>query len=251
MKLDPERVVLDDGKFEMLLVRSPRTAAGPAEPGAGRAEPAVRQPRPGVPPRLRPPAGDGGGPCPGPWTGSSPPACRWWRSGTGSGRCGCCCERAGAAAPALTAAACRACWAPGTAMRSSAPWRRGPGGPELLFEVRSAALRRQPGEVCFPGGPDGGGGDAGGVRPPGDGGGAGHSPAGDRAPGPAGLHLQPGGLSPPAGAGVGIPGGPGCSVPLSGGGGGGLRGAPVLLPGDGAGDVCLRSPAPGAGGFPL
>ena len=27
MKLDPERVVLDDGKFEMLLVRSPRTAA--------------------------------------------------------------------------------------------------------------------------------------------------------------------------------------------------------------------------------
>ena len=26
MKLDPERVVLDDGKFEMLLVRSPRTA---------------------------------------------------------------------------------------------------------------------------------------------------------------------------------------------------------------------------------
>ena len=27
MKLDPERVVLDDGKFEMLLVRSPKTAA--------------------------------------------------------------------------------------------------------------------------------------------------------------------------------------------------------------------------------
>ena len=26
MKLDPERVVLDDGKFEMLLVRSPKTA---------------------------------------------------------------------------------------------------------------------------------------------------------------------------------------------------------------------------------
>ena len=27
MKLDPERVVLDDGKFEMLLVPSPKTAA--------------------------------------------------------------------------------------------------------------------------------------------------------------------------------------------------------------------------------
>ena len=27
-----------------------------------------------------------------------------------------------------------------------------PGGLHLLFEVRSAALHRQPGEVCFPGG---------------------------------------------------------------------------------------------------
>ena len=32
------------------------------------------------------------------------------------------------------------------------PLAEGPGGPELLFEVRSASLRRQPGEVCFPGG---------------------------------------------------------------------------------------------------
>ena len=27
-----------------------------------------------------------------------------------------------------------------------------PEGPGLLFEVRAASLRRQPGEVCFPGG---------------------------------------------------------------------------------------------------
>jgi coenzyme A diphosphatase NUDT7 len=32
------------------------------------------------------------------------------------------------------------------------PLAEGPGGLELLFEVRAAALHRQPGEVCFPGG---------------------------------------------------------------------------------------------------
>lgn len=32
------------------------------------------------------------------------------------------------------------------------PFFQRPAGLELLFEVRSAALRRQPGEVCFPGG---------------------------------------------------------------------------------------------------
>jgi len=32
------------------------------------------------------------------------------------------------------------------------PLVQGPGGPSLLYEVRAKALRRQPGEVCFPGG---------------------------------------------------------------------------------------------------
>ncbi len=32
------------------------------------------------------------------------------------------------------------------------PLVEGPGGPALLYEVRALKLRRQPGEVCFPGG---------------------------------------------------------------------------------------------------
>ena len=32
------------------------------------------------------------------------------------------------------------------------PLAQGPKGPSLLYEVRAKTLRRQPGEVCFPGG---------------------------------------------------------------------------------------------------
>ena len=32
------------------------------------------------------------------------------------------------------------------------PLRQGPEGWEILFEVRSAAIKWQPGDICFPGG---------------------------------------------------------------------------------------------------
>ena len=64
----------------------PQDRRGPAESGAGPAEPAVRQRGPGVPPCLLPPPGDGGGPALVPGRGVRPQRCRWWRSPTASGR---------------------------------------------------------------------------------------------------------------------------------------------------------------------
>ena len=53
------------------------------------------------------------------------------------------------------------------------PLIEGNTGWELLFEVRASTLRRQPGEVCFPGGKMEGGGSAGGWALRGTGGGLG------------------------------------------------------------------------------
>ena len=50
MKLDPERVVLDDGRFELLLIRCPKTPARAAEPGPGHAGAALRPGRRDFPP---------------------------------------------------------------------------------------------------------------------------------------------------------------------------------------------------------
>ena len=126
-----------------------------------------------------------------------------------------------------------------------------PDGLHLLFEVRSAALHRQPGEVCFPGGRMEAGGDAGAVRPPGDGGGTGHPPSGGGGPGQAGLHLQSGGLSDAAGAGTGL------GRRFCGGGALPLRRwerhspSPWLFSGDRSGAVCLCPAAGRAGGLSL
>ena len=83
---------------------------------------------------------------------------------------------------------------PGGAAGRPAPALRGP--------LRRPAPPARGG--VLPRGPDGGGGDAGAVRPPGDGGGTGHPPSGGGGPGQAGLHLQSGGLSDAAGAGAGL-----------------------------------------------
>lgn len=48
------------------------------------------------------------------------------------------------------------------------PLVEGEEGLSLLYEVRARTLRSQPGEICFPRGPDGGGETPGGVRPAGD-----------------------------------------------------------------------------------
>lgn len=61
MKLDPERVVLDDGKFEMLLVPSPKTAADLQNLVLALLNQQYDSQGLVVPPRLLPPAGDRGG----------------------------------------------------------------------------------------------------------------------------------------------------------------------------------------------
>lgn len=98
---------------------------------------------------------------------------------------------------------CRGFWAPAQLCRPLSPGgAAGRPAPALRGPLRRPAPPARGG--VFPRGPDGGGGDAGAVRPPGDGGGTGHPPSGGGGPGQAGLHLQSGGLSDAAGAGTGL-----------------------------------------------
>lgn len=151
MKLDPERVVLDDGKFEMLLVPSPKTAADLQNLVLALLNQQYDSPGPGVPPRLLPPAGDRGG-------AALVPGRRVCPQRAGGGHCQSTAGAEDAVMRDLEHLRRRyADHVPGLlgARHSYAvlcPLVERPDGLHLLFEVRSAALHRQPGEVCFPGG---------------------------------------------------------------------------------------------------